>query len=228
MSPSLPARNFSRGSRPTLPVIGAVTLLCAALGGCGAQDSPAPAPRPADIPEASAATVSQAGVGAEHGVGHDAEVEATIAPAPEPAAQDSLASAPGAAPGQWRYESGTAPSGASVPRAVIASRSGQETLVFEDQPVSGRDAILQLPAPAGCKLGCKVSWRVDGGQDTKVPASRLDSQPNWLSMRQPRELWKAVQGAQLLEVTYEGARGPIQVQFDVAGADAARLPGWIR
>lgn len=115
-----------------------------------------------------------------------------------------------------------------MPRAAITSRSGQETLVFEHHPVSGRDAILELPAAPGCEMGCKVTWHVDGGATTEVPASRPPSNPAWLSVRQPRELWQAILGGKVLVVGYLGAQGPAEATFDVAGADASQLPGWDR
>lgn len=141
------------------------------------------------------------------------------------ASADSTAAPAATAGAGWLYDERTSPGG-PVPRARIMSQSGNEQLVFEHHPISGRDAILILSGALGCQTGCKVSFSRDGGPPSEIRASRPPSQDVRLSLRQPRELWVSLKGVHMLKIEYVGADGPVTATFNVAGVEIDRLRGW--
>ena len=129
----------------------------------------------------------------------------------------------------WRYGS----EGSGDAKRTYATVSGQidggtaVELTFSHSDLSGRQARLTgLPASLDCPAVCQVGLSIDGIAD-KVRASMPPDSDASLSLRNARVFWKALEGAQRLEITYPDTGGSDgRAIFEVQGIDITALPGW--
>ncbi|WP_242111015.1 hypothetical protein [Luteimonas aquatica] len=182
-----------------------LTLLAAAVLACTACKN--------DI-EAEAADASP--------MAADAAMPADTAAGAPAAAAAPVPPPPGEAAGTWTYaEEG------GKRTASIAGRAGGAQLVFSDDPVWGRGAYVEFAQDdINCPTGCKAQLSIDGGAAKTVSASRPETPQPRLALREPLELWQSIAGAGTLSIEYPSKSGTGKVEFDVAGADAGKLPGW--
>ena len=214
--------------RPSNPLSHAL-VIALALAGAGCRQEPTPAA--ADMEPPPAVTTPQAAPLP------DAAASGSVGPAPAPAPvqQDADAatapSAPVAPPAPnpgngWQYDEQASARG-PVPRASIRSDSGNETLVFQHDPVAGRNAHLLLPAEVDCPTsGCRIRISLDGGAPGEMWVSRPESADVRLNLRDPRKLWNDLRGISRLDIEYPGGSGPVTASFAVAGTDLSKLPRW--
>lgn len=196
-------------SRSSL-ILGAALWL--ALGAC--KGNP-PAP-PADTASAAPAASEPAPIA--ESVDKPA-MTAEPAAMPEPTASATATSAGSG----WQYQK-LAKDGGTVLRAELASTSGNERLVFENDPVTGRDLRLQARSVQCPELNCRSQIRVDGAAAINNFTTQRDA--TTLQLSEPRDLWNALRGAQTLSIDYPTATGSANAQFDVNGVDLSQLPGW--
>lgn len=161
---------------------------------------------------------------------------AATAPAPEPPARAAeipppaleTAALPPATTNAgtgWQYQTLPHQYGQIV-RAEIASTSNAERLVFENHPVTGRGAHLELPTDVECPTGCKVRISRDGAPMAEVLASRPENPDIRLNLDEPRALWNSLRGTSAVSIEYPAKTGPVVAEFAVSGVDLAKLPGW--
>lgn len=155
---------------------------------------------------------------------------ATDAPAPAPAAAVDAGTSTQAAvtAGAWSYASAKDNDGTETRASIAGTSNGAPaTLMFSDHDVWGRNVFLQpSQGDVECPVGCKVRVSVDGGGAQEVQASRPETSPPRLSLREPEALWKSIAAARTLTIEYPIASGTTKAEFDVAGSDSVKLPGW--
>ena len=100
-------------------------------------------------------------------------------------------------------------------------------LTFSHCDLSGRQARLSgLPDSLDCPAVCQVGLSIDGVADKARATMPPDSEAT-LSLRNARALWKALEDAQRLEITYPDTSGKDgRAVFEVHGIDLTALPGW--
>lgn len=131
--------------------------------------------------------------------------------------------------GGWSYGS----EGSGDAKRTYATVPGQVdgkdpvTLTFSASNLSGRQARLQgLTNSPACAAGCRLQLSIDGAAQT-VRATIPPNTDATLALRGARDIWRALEGAQRLEVTYPGAGGRAhKAIFEITGMDATALPKW--
>lgn len=146
-------------------------------------------------------------------------------PAMEPAAQMSAPAVTASTGAGWQYQTQPHQYG-ELARAELVSASGSERLVFENHPVTGRGAHIELPTDVECPTGCKVMISRDGAPMTEVLASRPENPNIRLNLDEPRALWNSLRGVGAVKIEYPAKSGPVTAEFATAGLDTSKLPGW--
>lgn len=212
--------------RPPNPLSHAL-VIALALAGAGCRNEPTPAPAGIETPPVVA---TQQAPPANTAATESADPAVTM-PVQQGVDAATASSAPVAPPAPnpgngWQYDEQASARG-PVPRASIRSDSGNETLVFQHDPVAGRNAHLLLPAEVDCPTsGCRIRISLDGGAPGEMWVSRPESADVRLNLRDPRKLWNDLRGISRLDIQYPGGSGPVTASFAVAGTDLSKLPRW--
>ncbi|MBA2237263.1 MAG: hypothetical protein H0W24_00960 [Lysobacter sp.] len=102
-------------------------------------------------------------------------------------------------------------------------------LIFRDHPQWGRSSYLVLTSgDFDCYGGCKVQVKVDDATPRAMDASRPKTdEAIAMFIEDERALWRLVGDAEMVSIEFPAkAGGRRTAQFEVAGLDDARLPGW--
>lgn len=198
-------------------------LLCCLQAGCSKESATAPqATEPMPAAAATAGPPTAAPIASAADADPVSDTSNTVATNAAPIARPPAGQGSG-----WTYDTQAAERG-TVQSASIRSNSGSETLVFEQHPVTGRRALLTFSDPLACDAGCKVALTVDGAAPEQVRVTRPFDENARVTLRNPRELWNTLAGANTLVIAYPSASGTTEASFDVSGLDPDRLPGWAR
>lgn len=137
----------------------------------------------------------------------------------------------------WAYQAEAVESGEQL-SAAIYSREPVDVgdgdpqpvrLIFRDHPEWGDSSYLVLQAgDFDCYRGCKVKVKVDDAAPRAMAASRPKTdEAIAMFIEDERALWRIVGGAERIEIEFPvKAGGTRTAVFEVAGLDAARMPGW--
>ena len=137
----------------------------------------------------------------------------------------------------WAYQTEPVKGGNQL-SAAIYSKDPVDTdghgrdpvrLIFRDHPGWGRSSYLVLQAgDFDCYGGCRVKVSVDGGAAKPMVASRPKTdEAIAMFIEDERALWRMARESKriVIEVPLKGA-GKRNVEFEVGGLDAERLPKW--
>lgn len=202
-----------------------LSLLAAAVLACAACKNNAQPATTADAQPAAPAATSPA---AQTSTATTAETATPTTAAGE--APTSAATASATASGHWSYQENAESDGVKRTASVEGrnSEGGSARLVFSDHSVWGRKAYIEFAqGGAECATGCKTQISIDGAPAKTVLTSPAETAQPTLVLDEPRELWRSIANAKTLSVefpTQSGGTG--KLEFDIAGIDATKLPGW--
>lgn len=137
----------------------------------------------------------------------------------------------------WSYQEATV-SGGRQATAAIRSTNNVDTdgqganavqLIFRDHAAWGRSSYLVLQAgDFDCSPRCTVSVAADDGAPVRMASRRPDTdEAIAMFINDAQALWRLTTAATRLTIEFPVRAGGIRsASFDVAGLDAARMPGW--
>ena len=137
--------------------------------------------------------------------------------------------------GLWSYQTNPVGKGRQL-NASIYSKDMIDTgagksrvrLIFRDHPAWGRGSYLVLGnGDFDCYGGCALKMDVDGKRRSMAGSRPNTDEAIAMFIEDERALWRTVKNARRLTITVplKGARAQ-DVQFEVGGLDASRMPGW--
>lgn len=109
--------------------------------------------------------------------------------------------------------------------------SDRVQLIFRDHPDWGRSSYLVLGGgdfARRCYRACEVTVTIDGGEPRRMAANRPDTdEAIAMFIDDNRALWRAIEGAKLLEIEFPvEAGGTRTAAFEVGGLQRSRMHGW--
>ena len=137
----------------------------------------------------------------------------------------------------WSYNDEPVEGGHQLSAAIYAkdevdtdgSGAKPVRLIFRDHPSWGTSSYLVLQAgDFDCYGGCRVQVQVDEERARPMAASRPKTdEAIAMFIEDEKALWRKARAAKTLTITFPvKAGGTRSAVFEVAGLDAARLPGW--
>jgi hypothetical protein len=137
----------------------------------------------------------------------------------------------------WSYLEQPVKGGSQVSAAIYSKDpvdvdgSGAQPvrLIFRDHPSWGKSSYLVLQSgDFACHGGCRVKVAIDDKAPKSMAALRPETdEAIAMFINDERALWRMTDGAKLLRVDFPVAAGGTRTaEFEVAGLDRTRLPGW--
>ena len=139
----------------------------------------------------------------------------------------------------WAYQSQPVQGGTQLSAAIYAKEpldvdgSGAKPvrLIFRDHPDWGRSSYLVLPGgdfAKGCYSSCSVTVTVDEAAPKKMSANRPKTdEAIAMFIDDEKALWRLTRDAKLLRIEFPTRDvGSKVAEFEVAGLDRSKLPGW--
>lgn len=137
----------------------------------------------------------------------------------------------------WTYQTQPVDKGEQISAAIYSSQPVEVgegipqrvRLIFRDHPEWGRSSYLVLGAgDFDCYGGCRVQVKVDDAEPRAMAASRPKTdEAIAMFIEDERALWRMLGDAELVSIEFPvKAGGRRSAEFEVAGLDDSRLPGW--
>lgn len=139
----------------------------------------------------------------------------------------------------WTYQSQAAGKGqqlsASIygrePVDVDGSGARPVRLIFRDHPEWGRSSYLVLPGgdfAKACYTRCTVTVTIDEDAPRKMAANRPKTdEAIAMFIDDEKALWRLTRDASRMRIAFATRDlGEREVEFEVAGLDRSKLPGW--